>query len=219
MSSPQLPNPDGTATAVDVRRYRSLVERLARRLARRAGPAVPRAATVDDLVGYGHIGLLEAARRYEPGGPATFGTFAFPRIRGAMVDGLRELRSSSAGPGRGAPSRGDGDRPEATEPFDVEGLADSTTPRPDEVAATRQALDRIWEAARSLPDRELHILRAHYGEGVSLDAVGARLGLSRSWASRLHARAIDKLGQLLKDPVHDASPADRFRPSGPRSAP
>lgn len=45
----------------------------------------------DDLVGWGVIGLIESADRFDPDKGVKFGTFAKPRIRGAMIDGLREM--------------------------------------------------------------------------------------------------------------------------------
>ncbi len=44
---------------------------------------------VDELLALGIVGLLEAAHRYEPEREVTFATFAYPRIRGAMFDGIR----------------------------------------------------------------------------------------------------------------------------------
>src|SRR6185436_14020281 len=45
----------------------------------------------DDLVGYGHKGLIEAADRFDSKQGVTFTTFAYYRIRGAMLDGLRSM--------------------------------------------------------------------------------------------------------------------------------
>src|SRR5512142_2534420 len=44
-----------------------------------------------DLVAYGTQGLIEAAKRYDPKQGATFSTFAYYRIRGAMFDGMRTM--------------------------------------------------------------------------------------------------------------------------------
>lgn len=43
----------------------------------------------DDILGYGVVGLIEAARRYDKSRGVKFNTFAVPRIRGAMIDYLR----------------------------------------------------------------------------------------------------------------------------------
>ena len=50
---------------------------------------LPASVQVDDLIQAGMLGLLEAARRYDPTQGANFSTFAEPRIRGAMLDEIR----------------------------------------------------------------------------------------------------------------------------------
>ncbi len=70
-----------------IARYGHLIERAARRLALRAGSA----QLVDDLWSAGALGLLEAARRFDQGRTVKFETFAEHRIRGAMLDELRNL--------------------------------------------------------------------------------------------------------------------------------
>ena len=44
---------------------------------------------VDDLVSAGIIGLLEVMEKYDPSRGAKLNTFAYLRIRGAMIDELR----------------------------------------------------------------------------------------------------------------------------------
>jgi len=44
-----------------------------------------------DLVGWGVIGLIESIDRFDPGRGVKFETFAKSRIKGAMMDGLREM--------------------------------------------------------------------------------------------------------------------------------
>jgi RNA polymerase sigma factor for flagellar operon FliA len=68
-----------------LRQYSSLVERLARRLVARTGAR----GSYDDLRSAGAVGLVEAARRFDPARGASFATFAEHRVRGAMVDELR----------------------------------------------------------------------------------------------------------------------------------
>ena len=60
-------------------------------VAGRIGAGLPRSVDPADLVGYGVFGLIDAIERYEPGRGAKFETFAAPRIRGAIYDGLRAL--------------------------------------------------------------------------------------------------------------------------------
>lgn len=62
-----------------------LVKRIAYHLMAR----LPASVQIDDLLQAGMLGLLEAARRYDPTQGASFTTFAEPRIRGAMFDEIR----------------------------------------------------------------------------------------------------------------------------------
>ena len=69
-----------------VQRFAPLVKRIAYHLMAR----LPSSVQVDDLVQNGMMGLLDALGRFESGMGAQFETYAAQRIRGAMLDGLRE---------------------------------------------------------------------------------------------------------------------------------
>lgn len=69
-----------------IQHFAPLVKRIAHHLMAR----LPASVQVDDLVQNGMIGLLDAIGRYESGLGAQFETYATQRIRGAMLDGLRE---------------------------------------------------------------------------------------------------------------------------------
>jgi RNA polymerase sigma factor for flagellar operon FliA len=62
-----------------------LVKRIAYHLMNRLPPSVQS----DDLIQAGMIGLLEAARNFDPSQGASFETYAGIRIRGAMLDEIR----------------------------------------------------------------------------------------------------------------------------------
>jgi RNA polymerase sigma factor for flagellar operon FliA len=69
-----------------VRAYLPLVKRIAYHLMTR----LPASVEVDDLIQAGLMGLLDAVERYDDGQGAHFETYATQRIRGAMLDELRE---------------------------------------------------------------------------------------------------------------------------------
>jgi RNA polymerase sigma factor for flagellar operon FliA len=69
-----------------VQRFVPLVKRVAYHLMAR----LPASVQFDDIVQNGMLGLLDAMERYEEGFGAQFETYATQRIRGAMLDGLRE---------------------------------------------------------------------------------------------------------------------------------
>ena len=69
-----------------VESYAPLVKRIALHLKAR----LPACVEVDDLIQSGMIGLMDAASHYEDGHGAVFETYASIRIRGAMIDELRQ---------------------------------------------------------------------------------------------------------------------------------
>lgn len=68
-----------------VREHAPLVRRIAAHLLAR----LPDSVLLDDLIQSGMIGLLEAARSFDPNRGATFATYAGIRIRGAIIDEIR----------------------------------------------------------------------------------------------------------------------------------
>jgi len=60
-------------------------------IAGRVGAGLPASVDPGDLVSWGVFGLIEALERFDPAQGAKFETFATPRIRGAIYDGLRQL--------------------------------------------------------------------------------------------------------------------------------
>jgi RNA polymerase sigma factor for flagellar operon FliA len=64
---------------------------LVKYIAIRMSDRTPRSVELDDLIGEGTLGLLDAARRFDPARGIKFRTFAEQRIRGAMLDHLRSL--------------------------------------------------------------------------------------------------------------------------------
>jgi RNA polymerase sigma factor for flagellar operon FliA len=60
-------------------------------IAGRVGAGLPSSVDPGDLVSSGVIGLIDALERFDPGQGVKFETFATPRIRGAIYDGLRQL--------------------------------------------------------------------------------------------------------------------------------
>jgi len=60
-------------------------------VAGRVGAGLPSSVDAGDLIGSGVFGLIDAIERFEPDRGVKFETFAVPRIRGAIYDGLRQL--------------------------------------------------------------------------------------------------------------------------------
>ncbi len=60
-------------------------------VAGRVGAGLPSSVDPGDLVSAGVFGLIDAVERFDPERAVKFETFAVPRIRGAIFDGLRSL--------------------------------------------------------------------------------------------------------------------------------
>ena len=69
---------------------------------------------------------------------------------------------------------------------------------PEQAYGNAQLLDLIRTAIAELPHEEAELVRRHYLEGARFDHVADELGLSKSWASRLHTRALTRLAKRLR---------------------
>lgn len=187
--------------------HRAMVVGLAGRLRREL--SLP--GELDDLIAFGFGGLLEAQRRYDPSRGVRFSTFAYHRVRGAMLDGVRSM---AAMPRRAHErSRVEGEPmltaiPSSTDKAFARISASLTSAAPIPHASAEESpestllqgesIQRMLEALGALPDRQRALLRGHYFEGRQLDELAAELGISRSWASRLHVQALRVLREALQ---------------------
>lgn len=78
--------------------------------------------------------------------------------------------------------------------------ADTVDPR-DTIDSQRMGA-KIRAAIAELPERERALVTKHYFEGKNLLEAGEELGISKSWASRLHAQAVDKLRRAIDETAH-----------------
>lgn len=81
-------------------------------------------------------------------------------------------------------------------------LEDKNNKGIEESAEFQQIKQHMKDAIESLPDKERKLVKMYYFQNKTLEEVGVDLGLSKSWVSRLHARAIDllfkKIGSRVK---------------------
>ena len=208
-----------------------------------------------DLIQEGHVGLLEAAARFEPDREVRFSTYAAWWIRASIQDyvlrnwsivrggtssnqkalffNLRRLRARLSGMEAGTPratmhrqisetlrvpqkdvelmdARLSGSDvslnitagPDETGNERMDFLV-SDAPGPDELA--QQTIDSerqvrwLHSALNVLNDRELHIVRQRRltEDGVTLEALGAELGISKERVRQIENRAIEKLHGAL----------------------
>lgn len=69
---------------------------------------------------------------------------------------------------------------------------------PEEQLEREQLRHTLRTAVEGLPERQRALVERHYFAGENFDAIAADLGVSKSWASRLHAQAMEALAGILK---------------------
>lgn len=86
----------------------------------------------------------------------------------------------------------------------------------DERLELEQLKVRVRAAVERLPDNERMLLLAYYYQGKTLEEAGRVIGQSKSWSSRLHARAIERLKSFLSEELDIPAPARK--PTAGKSA-
>ncbi len=211
-STPQAPP---TSSNEAVKRYTPLVRSIARRLSMK----LPKHYDYNDLVSDGMVGLLLAIERFDPSRGVKFETFATYYVKGAILDNLPKLpkvpkkeeqvvyqntedvETDSANLfnkvtnlaysyilSLDAPSGGsDGD--EGFNLLSQLGSADGVQ-RDIEFEQLQKTLTWVIE---QLPHQERTTLKLYYFQKLPFNEIGRRLGLSESWVSRIHKRALEQL--------------------------
>ena len=186
-------------------RYSSLVRQIAGGFQRR----LPRSVLREDLIAAGMSGLWDAIRRHADKPGDSFDWYVRVRIRGAILD---ELRAQDWLPRRARAAAA-----EANEAGDMSVTAPSvvrfddvseweqnrslTAPESNSEAAVEAKFVRetLARAVEQLPERERHIVSAHYFQGVKFKDLGAELGVSEPRISQLHSRAMQRLKSLMHE--------------------
>jgi RNA polymerase sigma factor for flagellar operon FliA len=155
----------------------------------------------EDLLAWGVVGLVQAAHRYREGGRASFAAFAARRIRGQVLDALREADPLPRAARREWRAHG-----RRTDPFPVQSLDDwldrgRESFRPLQPAPSRlPPRDPRWLEVRRalavLTALERRVLALHFHRGLTLREIGAAVRLSESGVCRVRARALAKLRRV-----------------------
>jgi RNA polymerase sigma factor for flagellar operon FliA len=215
---------DAPAPDLHVRRDELVAQyrRYAVKIARSIAASLPINVEIDDLAGWGYLGLIEAATRYDASRGVKFRSYAHHRIRGAILDGLRREFGGSAPPeerekGEGLRDRaraevcldagfalddlcGEGGRGRPEDPFSVPGAVFDS---PDRGTWLGEVRVRLEDAMCVLTPLERMLVHHYYVNGETVQSLARELNLSKSWLSRVHARALAKLRVRLLEQTAD----------------
>ncbi len=159
----------------------------------RIRPTLPACVSEDELFSAGMMGLLKACRSYDSSRGAEFKTYAYHRIRGAVLDELRRMdflprsqREKARQDGRIPPSvvaiPTDEDGQESLEARDGEPALD--------IADLQDCLDRL---ILQLPAKMAEVMVLYYREGMRMREIGVRMNLTESRVSQIHSNALARL--------------------------
>lgn len=179
---------------------------------------LPKHYDFNDLVSDGIVGLLLAIERFDPSRGVKFETFATYYVKGAILDNLPKLPKAPKQEDEvvydepddvetdaatlyskvtqltysyilslDAPSGSDGD--EGFSLLSQLGSADSVQ-RDIEFEQLQKTLGWVIE---QLPNQERTTLKLYYFQQMPFNEIGKKLGLSESWVSRIHKRALEQL--------------------------
>jgi len=208
----------------DFQAHKELVDRVVRRLVRE----LDLSCEIADLTAWGHQGVLEAKQRFDPARGVRFSTFAYYRVRGAVLDGVRSqgflkrrayakvkafeaadalsehyAESTAREESTAIKERADEleeilGRISAAYVLSALGQSDDREAEtPETLIGRAESKSAVQHGLSSLPPKEQQLLEAIYYEGATIEAAGERLGLSKSWASRMHAKALSRMKKTL----------------------
>lgn len=210
---------EGESDAALITRHAQLIDRAARRLSGRSGGAV----SPEDLWSAGALGLLEAARRFDPARDVRFETFAEHRIKGAMLDEMRrmdhlprrlrdqaeQVERAHARLGQELKREPTADELSAEVGLGAEELASLLTiTQPhvevpvvlespalpcDEQVSRAELARAVAAAVERLSERLQLVLALHYTEGLTYREIAKILGVSEPRVCQLHSEAMAAL--------------------------
>lgn len=204
-----------------IEQYGSFVRSIARQVKKSVSPRIE----LDDLIAYGMTGLLEAGERFDAKQGANFTTFSYYRIRGAIYDGLRGMGWVSRNEYQkirfGEQANAYLENASSSKTEDLEDLAgqvsnlvtifvtsleglekqdfeDTKIQAQDDRLLELELKTNLQKAMQRLPKPDLELIKLYYFQNLSLEEVGQKIGLSKSWTCRKHAQVIEKLGELMR---------------------
>jgi len=181
---------------------------------------LPKHVESSDLQSYGFEGLVDAVRRYDPRKGATFRTWAKLRIRGSIIDRLREIDQIPRSAHR--LNKSDGVEPRRHIPFSTLGRDENQrieSTFSDGRKPHDSGEDDVWNLLdRNLPKRLSWFARERFQKQRKLKEIGNDLGLTESRMSQLEKKLLETIrkgGFMSGELAQDAHPLWTCAKHGP----
>ena len=146
-----------------------------------------------ELIQEGMVGLLEAAENYDYKRQVAFSLFASHRIRGSMIDFLRQ---SSA---KGLLYLDS----ELTQGYTLSDMLPSVAASPTELAEQKLLCEKVEQAMHRLPEKEQQVLQEMYLEDRPAQAVAEAIDVSLGHVYRLQKQGVRRIRGMLSRFMHD----------------
>ncbi len=81
----------------------------------------------------------------------------------------------------------------------TEELPETGVKSAEERYIAKETREKLRQALAKLPEKNREVLTAYYFRDETLESIGGRLGLSKSWLSRLHAKSLEMLRTVMEE--------------------
>ncbi len=198
---------DQTDSTPQISKYEAEIEQwesLVWWVVNRLKPRLPHSVSEEELFSAGMVGLLKAARSYDASRGAEFKTYAYHRIRGAMLDELRSLDFLPRSIREKAKAEGEDAPAVVSLPTDEDGADGLTGENGDNrQVENAELMAALQEGITGLPEKMRVVMHLYYNEGRRMREIGEMLALTESRVSQIHSAAIARLRRSLRHVTGD----------------
>ncbi len=167
---------------------------LVAKIARKERSKLPPCFDIEDLIGWGTIGLIQAADTFDESRGVPFGAFARKRIRGEMRESVRKRNWVEST--RQPIAEHDGCAAVGERYFGYQDTADKGAHQRLEAAVEqRYHRDLVNDALAALPRRQAELIVMHYREHMDIKDIGPLDGfrVKSPRMSQLHTDALQRM--------------------------
>ena len=158
---------------------------------------LPFSVSEEELYAAGMFGLMRAARSYDESQGAQFKTYAYHRVRGAILDDLRRMdflprsiRDKAKETGEDAPAI-------VALPTDEDGHIGLGASKETDSVEQDEMMGKMHAAIDTLPEKMKSVMSMYYRDNMKMCEIGARLNITESRVSQIHTNAVSRLRRML----------------------